>query len=661
MNRVKVIDVSGNVYNETGVSLIPKRWSYDSEIGFYDALIRVEGRVDDLYTVIGWLGNNVQITNKFGTKVWEGKIIETTINVGNATIGMSLNAMHNKVRVLYSTAEETGSVNNQITEWFENLDSQQKYGVKELIYTQSNLDSAAADALASTLVNTLGTPRGQMSFDRTEYFATLRCEGLLLTMGWKYHIDATGFEGNIAGSTEQPLGLAFTSAQTGFKNSSGTVASIDGYLKNFSSDMRIRISGSASNDGTKLITAVTRLDPLTYNSPGIYFDPTDDMHDGSLGLDVLRAGQLIKITGSVSGLNDGLYWATSVSEDHVRLSPTDIVSSGTASTTINQGNSVTVQETLTDEITTSSITVTAHGTKIYYAFEIASATAWTITDVFLKLKKNGSPSDNIQVSLIQMTGVDTYTTLTSVAKAGSVITADFNVFKFTMPSPQTFSPGTTYGILIERTGSNHPENFYVVTVDEEKSHGGTMKLWDGAAWQPRYTDADLWFSIQGIKTTTQQMDEILAAHAQHITSYAFEESSSGISTAQYMTKEENALERFKKMLRHGNSSNKRYVIESIVGGAIKVAVQKNVSSQDWTYHISSDGRVLEGNGQEVEPGRLLQNEVIELSLDVIPNGTFLLTNRFNIGFCEWDDEQRRLNVTPSSASGSKIVDSIINR
>jgi len=661
MNRVKVIDSTGNVYSETGLSLIPERWSYDSEVGFDNAMVRVEGRVDDLYTVIAWLGNKVQIANDFGTDVWEGRITEVTINVGNSSIGVSLNTMYNKVRVLYTTTEETGSVSNQMTDWYEDTNSQQKYGVKELIFSQSNLDTAAADTLAATLRNTLGIPRGQMSFDKTDYFATLRCSGLLLTMGWKYHIDTTGFEGNIAGSTEQALGLAFVSIQTGFKNSSGIISSIDGYLKNFTGDTRIRVSGSASNDGTKLVTGVTRLDPLTYTSPGIYFDPTDDMHDGSLGLDVLRTGQLIKITGSAGAANDGLYWATSVAEDHVKLSPADIVTSSATSTTITQGDSVTVQETLTDEVTTSAITVTAHGTKIYYAFAIASTTAWTVTDVFLRLKKNGSPSDNVQVSLIQMTGVDTYTTLTSVSKAGSLITTDFNVFKFTMPSPQTFNPGTTYGILIERTGSNHPENFYIVAVDEDQSHGGTMKLWDGAAWQTRYNEADLWFSIQGVKSTTTQMGELLAQHAQDIDVYAFEESSSGVSIAQYMTREENALERFKKMLRHGNSSGKRYVVESIVGGAVKVAVQKVPSEQNWVYHVASDGRIMEGNNQELEHGRLLQNEVVEVSLDVAPSGTFLLTNRFNIARSEWNEADRCLTVEPESASGSQLIDVIANR
>ena len=385
------------------------------------------------------------------------------------------------------------------------------------------------------------------------------------------------------------------------------------------------------------------------------------MHDGSLGLDALRTGQLIKIAGSAGAANDGLYWATSVAEDHVKLLPADIVSSSATSTTITQGNSVTVQETLTDEVTTSAITVTAHGTKIYYAFAIASTTAWTVTDVFLRLKKNGSPSDNIQVSLIQMTGVDTYTTLTSVSKAGSLIATDFNVFKFTMPAPQTFSPGTTYGILIERTGSNHPENFYIVAVDEEQSHGGTMKLWDGAAWQTRYVEADLWFSIQGVKTTTTQMGELMAQHAQDIDVYAFEESSSGVSIAQYMTREENALERFRKMLRHGNSSGKRYVVESVVGGAVKIAVQKTPSEQNWVYHIASDGRIMEGNNQELEPGRLLQNEVVEVSLDVAPSGTFLLTNRFNVGRSEWNEANRRLTVEPASSTGSRVVDSVINR
>ena len=661
MNRVKVFDSSGNVYNEAGLSLIPERWSYDSEFGFDSSMIRVEGRVDDLYTVIAWLGNKVRIANDFGTQVWEGRITEVTVNVGNSSIGVSLDSMYNKIRVLYTTTEETGSVSNQMTDWYEDTNSQQKYGVKELIFSESNIDATTADTLASTLRNTLGIPKGQMSFDKTEYFATLRCSGLLLTLGWKYHIDTTGFEGNINGSTEQALGLAFVSIQTGFKNSSSVIASIDGYLKNFTSDTRIRVSGSASNDGTKLITGVTRLDPLTYTSPGIYFDPSDDMHDGSLGLDVLRTGQLIKITGSSGGANDGLYWATSVSEDHVKLQPADIVTSGATSTTITQGNSVTVQETLTDEITTSPITVTAHGTKIYYSFQIASSTAWTVTDVLLRLKKNGSPSDSVQVSLIQMTGVDTYTTLTTVSKSGSVITADFNVFKFTMPSPQTFSPGTTYGILIERTGSNHPENFYIVAVDEEQSHGGTMKLWDGAAWQTRYVEADLWFSIQGVKTTTTQMGELLAQHAQDIETYAFEEASSGISTAQYMTREENALERFKKLLRRGNSSGKKYVVESIIGGGIKVAVQKTPSEQSWVYHVASDGRIMEGNNQELEPGRLLQNEVVEVSLDVIPNGTFLLTNRFNVGRSEWDETQKRLTVEPASSTGSRSVDSVINR
>lgn len=661
MNRVKITDSTGNVYNEAGLSLIPERWSYDSEIGFDDAAIRVEGRVDDLYTVIGWIGNNVQITNDFGTEVWEGRITEVTINVGNSSIGLSLNTMYNKIRVLYTTTEETGSLSNQMTEWYEDTNSQQKYGIKELIFSQSNLDTLAADSLAEALRDTLGTPRSQMSFDSTDYFATLRCSGLLQTMSWKYHIDTTGFEGNATGSTEQALGLAFTSTQTGFKNSSGVIASIDGFLKNFTSETKITVSGSASNDGTKLITGVVRIDPLSYASAGIYFDPTDDMHDGSLGLDVLRTGQLIKIVGSSGGDNDGLYWATSVAEDHVKLSPANIVSGGTSATTIYQGNSVSVQETLTDEITTSSITVTAHGTKIYYAFTIASSVAWTVTDVFLRLKKSGSPSDYVQASLIEMTGVDTYNILTSVAVAGSTITTEFNVFKFTMPSPQSFNPGTTYGILIERTGSNHHEDFYIVAVDEEQSHGGTMKLWDGAAWQTRYNAADLWFSIQGTKSTTDQMDELLDQHAQDINVHAFEESSSGIQVAQYMTREENALERFKKMLKHGNSSGKRYVVESLIGGGIKIAIQKVPSEQDWVYHIASDGRIMEGNNAELEHGRLLQNEVVEVSLDVAPLGTFLLSNRFNVGRSSWDATQRRLTVEPFSSTSSRVVDMVLNK
>jgi len=150
--------------------------------------------------------NPVRINSRYGDTLWWGifadldmivqserSLIDPTIS-SKARVGVSVDSFYNRVKVAYTelNAGDDSIGDRADTAWADNDESQDEYGIKELLWTKDNATAtfaaAARDRKLSQIkypIPTLQTYKG-----RRESEAKITCIGLWDTLGWYYYANA---------------------------------------------------------------------------------------------------------------------------------------------------------------------------------------------------------------------------------------------------------------------------------------------------------------------------------------------------------------------------------------------------------------------------------------------------------------------------------------
>jgi hypothetical protein len=360
--------------------LTPEMYATDVSGGPKRAQINVNGIENDVWRTIEWLRCPVVIEDNEIGLVWHGFINEVEITVGLWTIGVSLERMENRIKVVYNEPTVTGSSTKKETDWAQNDDSIATYGTKETRMTMSDVNTEAAEKKRDLYLSLLKYPQQvRRMAGGSNIQAVLRCAGWMETASWQYYAQPLGYIANVNSSSKyQKLGLGLTS-QLGFNADKRTIHDLSARMSAFKKDDKIIISGSTLNSGTFTVEQGTSKEQKVVTTSGIAFrilTKKSRIKDSANGLDIFNVGENVTVTGSA--LNNGTY---------------EIVGKG------SDGSYLEFDDILDDETSGASITL-AVGVKTYNALTISvtGGNSYQVTDLIGKNLDDLSAGDMISIS-----------------------------------------------------------------------------------------------------------------------------------------------------------------------------------------------------------------------------------------------------------------------
>lgn len=578
------------------VTFTVTRYSFAAVGGPDQATLAAGGQADALWELLNWLRAPVELVDDEGTARWWGYVHEVIVQVGRVQIGVSLDTLYNRVNVVYSYVEPgTNAVGTRAnTGWAQYDDSVSEYGTRELLHSLSGDTPTSATAARDTALAMMQLPRPVLtpSYAQGEASATLTLRGWWYTLEWTYFARTAGIESHTTGGTAQTLGLGFTGTTVAFEAATKYISDLNAQLGAFVAGTVLAVTGSASNNGSYTVDQGTTQVQETYTATTISFDVTGTTYkiaDSAKGLGVLAAHDVIQITGSSA--NNGYYRVTSVAGDgsEAFFAQAVVDESAGASVTLTIGHHVRVTATLVDEMPGASVTITAVGMQAAQSFQLGSSEVWNAYSIKILAAKVGTPTDNLTVELCANGGGAPGAVLASGTITGSTLTTNREWATATLSSYVALALSTTYWVVVRRSGSNDPTNYYTVGVDESLGYPrGTLLLWTGAAWVARTPDADMAFQVTGVEETTVQITRIENDEGQFFAGTLIDDAS-GLYTSPYRDGDGTALAEIAALLKRGTTNDRRLLATVTRDRYLEVYEEPELSTSTIELLMGSDG------------------------------------------------------------------------
>lgn len=624
--------------------LTPQRYDADAEGGPLSATIDVTG--EQLTAVTRWLGYHVIIRNTNLTPVWWGKIIAASYSVGGIEVGVSLDDMRNQVKVFYTYLDGDGYPVSALTDWVSHDASIATYGRRELRHSIAEASDTQAVQMAATILDRLGLPRQVPRLGRGDGdTASLRCAGLWSLLNWTYYENGAGREvDDAASNASHALGWAIAATDIGFADR--YIQRMAGGMDGLATGTTIAVAGSTDNDGSYAVTRPAESDLVGYQSATIAFDPTDDIIDDTNGgLGIFEVGAIITVDGSTS--NDGYHLLDGVPNRSHLTTDTDV---SATIVTESAGNTVTISQAqllsvdlgegiFVAALPGDSVTLTAVGTKLAYSFTLSADYDWAPAEAMFRLGRVGTPADNIKVEICADSSGAPGAVLDSATIAGTTLLTRLEWATFALNRTADLEYGTTYWVVLSRTGSNSNSAFYLIGLDEEQSGTGTLKLWDGAAWVNRSTAATLPMQLWGAVETTQQIVDILTDAGQFLSRIDMRPAS-GLYHRQYRDGTFDALTEIQSLLDAGTTGDETLLPMVTAQWAALVDAAPNSANPPWV--VRHGPAITNPYGLPIEEGVLPVGQWCTIdgyhgsATDLAPLSPFL------IGYAEYNARQGQI-------------------
>lgn len=622
------------------LDFIPEQFSFKSFGGANKATVRVTGTEIDIIRSQEWLRNPIFIDDNEEGTVWWGFVHDIEIAYGVWTIGVSLDKMANKVKVVYNEPVISGSSTKKETDWTEDSLSIAAYGIKEQRITASDatltMAEAKRDQHLSLFSKPMQTRRMQTSANSQ---ATLRCVGWLETLKWQYYTQPLGFiaNTNTSQSKTQKLGLGLTAATIGFNADKRTLHDRLGRLGNFKKDDQIIISGATNptNNGTFTVEQGTDKTLVTisgsqYGFKTVSGDPQIYDNTTGGGLAPLSAGDMLYVTGATNPANNGYYFVLSATSDgKTVVVDRSVVTELGATITIVRGNAIRVVATgFVDEYPSATVTVKIKGEAIRQKF--ISNGHWHAGEVDIRAKKIGAPVDQLRVSIYSDVGGNPSAELVGISIDATNLSTSIDWLQAIFATPYLLADATSYMIVIARTGSDDPDNYYEIGVDESLAYpDGALRLkingvWDTATDYARVPDADLQFRVIGYDETTEQLHDILVDCCPFLEGVVVRDAS-GIQAPMYRDGTLTADKEVDKLLSYGSDTQQRLII-TVDKNRIAYIDKEPVIDSQFLYLVDKNGHMRDYLDNEIPLVQALVNVWCEQDIIPVSVNTSLLAS-----------------------------------
>ena len=170
----------------------------------------------DAWEMLKILRCPVVITDEQDNPVWWGMVQGSLVKDQCVQVGVSLDKMTNKARVVYSRVNIAGTVGERAqTDWSQDDLSISEYGTRQRQYSMSQANDEQAEARRDTLLQRLKYPLVQRTFgEYGEPAASLNLAGWFSTLDWLPYENSSGKEGyETIGDGLQAFGDAASQAQ----------------------------------------------------------------------------------------------------------------------------------------------------------------------------------------------------------------------------------------------------------------------------------------------------------------------------------------------------------------------------------------------------------------------------------------------------------------
>lgn len=638
------------VHVPANLEVRPDSWS-SSAIGGPDrATINVSGSAEALWALLQWLKYDIEIYNNAADSVWHGFINAVTVYQGAFSAGLSLNEMTNRVRVAYTYNLPDGTAQRGDTDWSTNDESISRYGTKEKQFSLSDTTLSAANEYRNSVLDEFSVPLPVIEAGNSrDSTAIIECLGYWHTLDWQYYTNLEGFDEYDTGNAEQTVGYGFTTSTISFMDETGEMWEATANFAGLTINSVVDISGSASNNGAVTIEGNPQGEVEEYNDSTTTFVANSAIRDTAQTIGTWNNGDVIRIQNTTN--NNGYYYIDEIKDaGDIDVAQTTIVNE-TTSSTITRAYSVKTASAFTEELGASSVTVTARGVQVAQSFTLANNTSsWTVDKIAVKLLKYGAPSDNVKLELRSDNGgVPSNTVLASATIAGStVLDTRLGWYEFDMGNSYSISYGTTYWIVVYRTGANSATNYYTVGVDENTGYGsGALKISTVVgAWVNRLTDADMPYRIYGASESSAQITNLVTNYAQFIVPDL--DSASSIDHFQYRVGDTTSLSELKDLLKIGVTGGRRYI--ATVDKWKRLIIREEPAKPDYVkIKINSRGELENAYGGRVPLGRLPVGEYVELETPISVDALSEITPYF-VERAEYDASNNTTRLEPKGSA-----------
>lgn len=580
-----------------GIAAGAESLTWNAQGGPEDAVLAVSGPELALWQLDGILRYAVEVVNDLGESIWWGYVHGVEFQKGAIRFGLSLDRMSNSVAVAYSTVDgETGR-----TAYAADAESVATYGTKQLLVSADNMTVAAAERRRATELNRrrlpIVSPPVNVGGGDGKLSVMLECRGWLDTLAWPYYSRDEGWLAYLPSSGQgQKIGLGSTGTGFGFLSGVRQVVSLGGRFGNLRKGDTFRISGSVSNNGVYTVEQGTEREAIAYAASTISFDAaTREVRDSANGVGTFDAHDVVLVSGSAA--NDGSYRIESASADGSKFVVVGslVNEAAGASITLYRGHGVSVEEALVEELPGATVTWTALGTMVAQSFEVTSTDAWTVATAAVQVRKVGSPADSLQIAIYSDTAGSPGTLLDSATVAGSTLSTESDWVTVDLANTLSLVPGTTYWLVVSRTGAISASDYYEVSVDEDLGYAPeVMELYDGTAWVARPVAANLPFRLTGLEDTNTQIEKIIGTAGEFIVRN--EVDASGVETNQWRYGDNTALVELENLLNLGTSNDRR-MLATVTRERTLIVAEEPTIPDPVVYFQRADGMLVDRHNQ----------------------------------------------------------------
>ena len=630
-----------------GCTVTVVRYSVTDRGGPDRADLSISGSQVSLWHLTNWVGKRIRIVNQTGSVVWFGLVSELVMGFGAFSVGASLLEMANRIEVIYSELDATGSSSQQMTGWLGDADSQSQFGVKELRFSAGEVSDSQALAKQAELLAGLAWPVGSPTLTPVNG-ASVKCIGLMQTLEWKYFSNLLGrIENIVSDGGSIGVGWRLTSTDIGFYEVEG-VFHIGDKIGGVVAGDSIVVSGSVSNN--RAFTVASKTSGVdVYTATTIHFDNGDGIFDTANGLRVFSANEYLLVSGSVS--NNGFHYVQGVTEGNIDtyggMRATVLEAAG-ASITLTQGARIVVDEAVVNGIPGSSVTITLVGYILAQSF--VPVTTMVAGKVCIRVGAEGSPADSLSVSICSDSAGSPGASLGTGSVVGSAIGDGQEEVWIVMPAI-TLTAGVTYWLKVDRTGATDPENYYSVALSETPY--GVTKAWNGSAWVSFVQSEiakSLVFRVWDTEDTAVSMARIVAACGQGFVTGVLM-SNTGVKRCQYTDNDSTGLAEIAKLIGLGASGGVRLICDIDEAGLLTVTgeLSANYVNVEQLPVLHQDGKLLDFSGSPWDEGRLPVGQWVRLA--GVPdelNAAWRISPIF-VQAASYEVKSRRMNLTPRSA------------
>jgi hypothetical protein len=229
------------------------------------------------------------------------------------------------------------------------------------------------------------------------------------------------------------------------------------------------------------------------------------------------------------------------------------------------------------------------------SFQLGVATGWYASRILVKVRKQGTPTDNMRVSLYSNSAGSPGSELAYAIADGATLPTDYNWVLLDLSTRVWCSPGTIYWVVITRSGGANASDYYMTDVNEELQYTrGVFRYGDGASWNTRSPDADMNFEVEGVIETTDQLKTMVESAGQFITGVKLEVAS-GVYSCPYRPGTTTALEEALVLLQSGTTNIRRMLAEVMPSRVLRI-YEEPARPINPTLLMSSSGRVRDRTG-----------------------------------------------------------------